>query len=85
METCIQRKSFIVPRIQTSGACTKLNLSANWKKLWNGNRRGRKYGNENFEAVTASANYDRTKQVDNVAYFSFLGSMKTDDARSTYT
>ena len=52
--------------------------------LWNGNEYGKKKSNENFKTTIPSKNYDRPKKkLENVEYFKYLGSILTNDGRST--
>jgi hypothetical protein len=43
----------------------------------------KKQNNENFKTTISSKTYDRPKQLQNVEYFKYLGSMLTNDGRCT--
>ena len=49
--------------------------------LWNGNEFGKNKSNENFKTAITSKNYDRSKQLENMESFIYLGSMLTNDGR----
>ena len=51
--------------------------------LWNGNECGENKGNENNKTPIPSKNYDRPKQLENVEFFKYLGSILTNDGRCT--
>jgi hypothetical protein len=52
--------------------------------LWNGKECGKKQNNENFKTTTPSKNYDRPKQLKNVEFFKYLGSIFTNGGRCTF-
>ena len=51
--------------------------------LWHGNECGKNKINDNFKTTIPSNNYDRTKQLENVECFKYLGSILTNDIRCT--
>jgi hypothetical protein len=51
--------------------------------LWNVNECRKNKGNENFKTTITSKNYDRPKQLENVEYFKYFGSILTNDGRCT--